>query len=290
MDELYKPSGIKPKVNAIVRELENIDEDITKLTLDSDRYSELMDQVISTDKEIVESKSRLEFLQRKSLRLDSMLEVFGEWTELQSVEGRLSEKKEHIGFSEQSLGELQNRLENISAKEKEVRLSEESLEEAKFDADSIKSDFKINDDEDIILKINEQKSSILKSISDLPERKSEMDSENESVEKRLSNLGKGWDAERLLTTDLCSLPVSEAIGHSLEKISEVKRNISIVKNNYATSKEESFNANNLLMEREESLKSSILPKYTKEDLDRRIILLKKINEIYRAYKSVSSLR
>ena len=93
----------------------------------------------------------------------------------------------------------------------------------------------------------------------------------------------------MLTTDLCSLPVSEAIGHSLEKISEVKRNISIVKNNYATSKEESFNANNLLMEREESLKSSILPKYTKEDLDRRIILLKKINEIYRAYKSVSSL-
>ena len=55
-------------------------------------------------------------------------------------------------------------MENISAKEKEVRLSEESLEEAKFDADSIKSDFKINDDEDIILKINEQKSSILKSI------------------------------------------------------------------------------------------------------------------------------
>ncbi len=289
MDNLYKPGGSKPKVNVIVRKLEEIDGEINKLTLDSDRYSELMDHATSTNNQIDQSQSRLGLLQRKSLRLDSMLEVFGEWTEFQSVEVELSEKKEHRGFPEQSLGELQNRLGTIKAKKDEVGRSEESLESAKLYAESVKDDFKIINDENIIKEISKESGKTEEYIKDLPERKSEMDSENEKVQKRLSDLGEGWDGERLRNTDLCSFPVTTAIGQFLEDFSEVKGDISTKKSNYETSERESSYANKSYLEKEKNLKGSILPKYTKEKLDHRTSLLKKINQLYWGYKGRSSV-
>ena len=289
MDVLYKPRGSKQKVNAIVRELEKIDEDITKLTLDSDRYSDLEDEVTEIDKKIAESTSRSSVLQMKLNRLNSKLNVWDSWVRLTSVERNLSNKKEYRGFPEQPMGELKNRLDDIRTKENEERISKEDLDKAIIDSDSVNPDFEITENEDKIYEINQKRSSVLESINDLPERKLEMDLENELVEKRLSSLGKEWDVERLSETDLCSHPISVEISEFRDKYSSVQQKLSITQNSYEESEVHALSAKNLLRQKREIIDQTDSPKYTKENLDQRISLPRKINEIYRSYKSVSSL-
>ena len=289
MDVLYKPSGSKPKVNVIVRTLEEIDKDIAELTYESDRYSDLEDEVTDIDKKIDESTSRSSMLQKKLNRLNSKLNVWDSWVRLTSVERKLSNKEEYRGFPEQPMGELKNRLDDIETKENEVRLSKENLDKAIIDSDSVNPDFEISENEDKIDNLNHQRSSVMKAIGDLPERKLEMDLENELVEKRLSSLGKEWDVERLSDTDLCSYPISVEISEFRDKYSSVQQKLSIIQNSYEESNVHALSAENLLIQKRKIIDQTSSPKYTKVDLDQRISLSSKIGEIYRSYKSVSPL-
>ena len=128
------------------------------------------------------------------------------------------------------IAKLESLLGTQDTAQQEFTNAEVDTSSAKMEYEEIHVDELIIANENAIEDISQRKSSFLNSIKDLPERIAELSGLTKLVNETIKTLGEGWNAERLKSTDLDSIPVSIEIDGHRDNISGDREKVLIEEN------------------------------------------------------------
>lgn len=290
MNDLYKPSGLKPKVNQLSDDLGKIEQQIRDITRNTDQYTILKIKAENADRYGFESSIRKDKLQKRFTRLSSMKEAWKPWVELKGLEKRLNELPVHEGLPTEPFGELEKREVAVAVTRKEFDAAREELDVAKIDAESIQPSERILADEEAIENINQSKSSVLNSLKDLPERKAELSHLYSAVDSTLTALGDGWNRERLQTTDLESLPVGTEIERYRKLVSGKSQKILNQESSLETHNNSLKLDEDNLLSAQRALSSGKKPEYSQIELDSKFKTIAQLEKMHNQYQITEKIQ
>lgn len=218
-EEIYRQRGSNQIMAQLITNLGTVDSQLSLIKGNAAEYAKKVADLRDIDDELtrIKSKSDVTTVRRRELARHS--EGWDDWVEVVNAEARLAEIPQFERFPENAIA----RLEAIEAL---IRSSKQELEDAAAQCKrsvaaanvSVENE-EILDSYETVTRINRGRNAFDMSIADLPERKAELAAQEESLAKRLRDLGPGWDQERLESFDT-SIEVRDQIDHWKEKLSE----------------------------------------------------------------------
>ncbi|CAK7018444.1 MAG: hypothetical protein DELT_02338 [Desulfovibrio sp.] len=209
MTELFLPKGSKPKINVLLRELDDVTETIKKRGNEVVRYAELTAQLGDAAALLASSRAARAALEEDRRTLERTASLRQRWEESREAETVLASLPEVPGVFTADGRERADRLaERIEDRAQALRAASLAQERAEKELASLAYDETLAAAAGKIFALAERKESVRNAVSRIEALRAEADTLSRSAESVCVDLGPGWNAEKLRTADF-SLAVFE---------------------------------------------------------------------------------
>ncbi len=205
MEELFKSSGKKPKLNELFRQAEELRKALQEVNAKAARYDAL-----ALEQE--EEKSALTALRAEAARLEQaihMLErrlgVWQPWEEWKLCDAHLTRLEASGPVDPHFPRDGEARLSRLEEKLEQTRTQKEHIRAKKQDVEnqiaSQTVDFALLPQRQFLAALSERKASCLNALNALPARQAALNRAREQLTRTLSLLGPDWDMPRIHALD-----------------------------------------------------------------------------------------
>lgn len=144
-EELFKPSGSRPEINALLKELEDVRGALREARKSANEYQEATAQLRELDERIGSVKTTLHDRREQNERVKAHIRLWDDWSALQDAENRLAALPERVdSFPEDGLsrlakwaGKIETGTATLRQLDKELTEKRERLERLAFDANLV---------------------------------------------------------------------------------------------------------------------------------------------------------
>jgi len=224
MSDLFKPGGRKPVINAIVKELGEVQTRLEDSFKNIARYDELHRQLADMEDQIGQLEVKRKNAQRQLDRATRQLDAWDDWIHLAEAERERAQLPAVESFPPDGIA----RLEALEEKTKELVEAIRSLEEQQRllaqDIDSIAVDERVLEQASEIARLQRGRDHYDNAVRDLPLRKQEWEAGQKRLSEKLRELGAEWDEEKLYTFDT-SIAEREAIRRHREAVRDAENRL-----------------------------------------------------------------
>ncbi len=217
-DELFKKSGSKPAINALLAELKKLTKDIKDRSLRPEKFHEVEAAVTKAVERAKSLHDQVDHLRHRHSKIEKQTRAWPKWNELQqrrSERANLSVPENVPADARQRYQALSKELKSL-ADEQAQRTSEvEQAERSRIalklnpNAVSYRAEIKSN---------LERRQSFIDAKNDLPEIQSRCDRDRQLIDRNLAELRPGWSHD-----DLRAFSVDVATRAEIERLSEERR-------------------------------------------------------------------
>ena len=200
-DDLFLPRGSAQQIARLIRELNDIDDQLRDIQGNAGRYHQLTSRQEAISRELTTVASEFSGLTASSAEKDRLLQGWDDWVALEGLEARLRDMPKFERFPESPI----ERLEDFQSR---VRQAQNDRDEAVDDfqriAEAAEAEIPgeaLLDDAERIDAIRRGRTSFDDSVHDLPERQDELQELEDTLSQRLRALGHRSDEENLDTID-----------------------------------------------------------------------------------------
>lgn len=205
MEELFKSSGKKPKLNELFRQAEELRKALQEVNAKAARFDAL-----ALEQE--EEKGALAALRKEAARLEHtihMLErrlgVWQPWEEWKLCDAHLTRLEASGPVDPHFPRDGEARLSRLEEKLEQARTQKEQIRGRKQDMENqiaaLAIDFALLPQRQFLAALSERKTSCLNALNALPERQAALNRAREQLTRTLSLLGPDWDMPRIHALD-----------------------------------------------------------------------------------------
>lgn len=195
------PNARNPRINALKREIEELEKGLRAAAVKPDAYKKLCEQAAQSQAEVDALDGRRQTIRPKSIRLDRLVQAIEPSLRLRQAEKSLAEIVVPPGFPADAR-ERRSRIEERRGRE------EEALEKARGDLEKIDRklaalalDPALIAQEGAILQLFQELGSVAKAREDLPAVAEKVDQARRYVARRLADLAPHWSEEQAARID-----------------------------------------------------------------------------------------
>jgi len=211
--ELFKPSGSKPQINSLLKQLEEVRGSLREARRRTGEYEDLSSELAGLEARIESARERLHHSREEHERLKTHMQLWEDWTALQDAETRLAALPEVEAFPEDGL----SRLDDLTAKvERETDLLREVEEELKEKGDKLERltfDARVLEREAEIGTLVRGLGTYEQAVAELPRVQEALKGQRRQVEEVLAEFGAGRTEAWVLAMDRSSEPRGQVEAH-----------------------------------------------------------------------------
>ncbi len=219
--ELFKPGGIKPKVNEIVSRLMAIQKEKRSLQDSIGQYDHARTRLSSLGEEIRDLEERRQHLLAEGREKEQWMNVWPDWVSFSFARKKLEAIEPVDSFPAEGLSRyegfrvrLRDAQQELWEKEQELKRQESSLSE-------LKVDLSILEHGALIRKIQKEQGHFGAAANEASSLREEVVSEERRLLEDLNRLGSSWGEEKLLAFDL-SIEIREEMRRYRETLRQAE--------------------------------------------------------------------
>lgn len=231
-DELFKPRGRKPEVNALIREIRKIDESLREIEQHAEEYDELHEKVEDFTESIKNEEEQLTQLTLKRDHHQHIIDIWDDWTEFSEAKEQLDSMKRLEDFPSDAVSQWEKINDKKNGLEQEINDLTDELERIESDLSKHPFDEQLISSKKEIYELVSLKEKFKSASKDLPKVKEQYQTEQEKLTSNLREIGKDWTMEKLHSFD-SSIPAKETVRKKQHAIDDVNQEISQIKNDLA---------------------------------------------------------
>jgi len=200
-DKIFRKTRGKTVVSELLAQLDEIAEKLNQVQGNAAEYGRLVGRQADIERELETEDAERARLRRKSAENEKLLEGWEDWVSYSDVEEKLAVLPKFDAFPEEAISRLENAEEGVSGARREGEEFSEQLEKAEESAQQDIGNEGLLQQRDAIEDIRRGRNRFDDSVRDLPKRRTELQSLENSLGERLRDLGPDWDEERLDSFD-----------------------------------------------------------------------------------------
>ena len=200
-ETLFLKRGRTKEVDKVLAELRENESHLEEVEGNAARYGELLTRQSEVKKEIEGLSGERVRLQRGIDDQERLKQGWDAWVELTQIEEALNELPLFDSFPVDPIPSLERSMERVSSLKVEIGEAEQALEAATAATDATVGNQDIVGDRDAIERVRRGRSSLDKSVEDLPERRAELRQLEDALGERLRDLAHDWDEGHLKDFD-----------------------------------------------------------------------------------------
>ncbi len=237
LDELFRPSGSKPEINNILKELEEARERLREAGKGIREYEELAAGIAKLDTRIRESREGLHADREKLERQKSNLQLWDDWIALQDAEARLAALQEMVeSFPENGIARLDGLLGKLEHEKEVLRGFEQDLKEKREKSKRLVLNEALLEKGAEIRALVRRLSAFEQAVAEHPRAEERLKAARRQAQEVLVEFGAGWTEERVLLLDRSSMirgriekhrESLETVGRWLERSSDTEKELRV---------------------------------------------------------------
>ena len=223
--ELFTTDRASSKqITTLLNECAQIRQRLAAIEEESSKYTQLQDDLRALNDRL-EEKRKTRDEKRKSLdHCDNLLRAWLPWTEMQEAEERLSALPAVDRFPADGISRLDVLLERTKAENGKIRGKQTEIDDLEKELANIKVNQALLDRTSDITSIERGLAKYVSAKEDLPRLQTELKGLTDDLNRTLSNLGPGWDEQRVVEFDT-SISAREAIRSHDSLLDEKRRKV-----------------------------------------------------------------
>ncbi len=202
MGLLFKPSGSKPEINAMLKEINIFNQQIHEIEKDANRHEELNDELERTASAIKTSENERKKLMVQKHTYDQIKNTWEDWQKLKELQHELSQTKEYTEFPEDGLANLEKKQQEICSIEKTIEQFHQKNVKNEREKEKLFISPLLLEQKDSIYEIQKGLKQYEKAVIDLPRLESNLKNEKNGLNLCLQEIGEEWDLEKALSMDI----------------------------------------------------------------------------------------
>lgn len=265
--------GRKQVISDLVTELLEVDAKLEDLRGNAAAYGRLVARMESTDEELARMTADHNGLLARRDEQGKLEDAWEDWIDLVDAAERLKAIPHCDRFPTDPFVRLEHAEQRVRTDRGEMQAAWEQLQQAEAAANAIIQDESMLADREELSQINRGRNAFDGSVRDLPERKAELGALEESLVRRLRNLGPDWSEERLESFDL-SIAFHDQIEHWRRKLSQSQEHIREVRNEKAKTEQNLAEQREYESDARQSIEASEHPPLTSNQLEELRVALR----------------
>ncbi|MFZ7113126.1 MAG: AAA family ATPase [Desulfatiglandales bacterium] len=222
--DLFKPGGIKPKINAVLARLWAIQQEKQAIYGNMDRYDEIQGRIEECTHLIQQSEKRHPELCAGLKRIEQRIQAWPDWVNLRLIEEKLEKHEPIDTFPPQGLLRLEHLKSRLEEAEKAFVEKQEDLHRLQGELTGLKTNSRILGLRTEILELQRNQGRFEALQEDLQSLDAEIVRGRERLREDLGRLGPQWDENGVLAFDL-SLSLREEIRHHREALAGLEKDV-----------------------------------------------------------------
>lgn len=218
-EAIFRSRGRTQIISDLMTELQKVDAQLDNVRGNAAQYSRLAARRDDIDTALARMHAEQSSVLARRGAMSKLEEAWEDWIDFVSAEERLKDIPHFDGFPTDSMSRLEQAEQRVRTSREEVQAAREQLAQADAAANTLIHDMAMLGDREAIAQINRGRHAFDGSIRDLPERKAELRALEESLARRLHNLGVDWDEHRLEAFDL-SLAFRNHMAHWQQRLAQ----------------------------------------------------------------------
>jgi len=218
LNGLFRPGGMKPVINQLIKELEDVEATVRLLQGEPERYGQLKREVISLRADRVRLESAKREAELRKRRVEAVLRARESWIRLKEARQQFKDLPQVPSFPESGV----ERLQVLEDKARDLTLAMEETDRRVNELHrrlDIRVDFQLLGYSPEIKALESERGLQLERLRRLPEQAAEVKHAEEEYNKRIYKLGYGFGEARLESIDT-SLPAREIVEGYKQKFIE----------------------------------------------------------------------
>ena len=202
MDDMFKPNGSKPRINALLKELDDVRALLRNHENDRTRYDELGQQRADLTQQLHHlrtSRTEQEALRHQLERRVGAWQQWEEWALVQERLQRVTPVVEH--FPQDGVVRLEQALERQQERQRTVAVLAGRLEQTALTLQTLAPDLPLLEATPLLHTLTESKASYREALAQLPALEAEHARALAARDSKLAQLGPGWTMERVRLFD-----------------------------------------------------------------------------------------
>lgn len=214
MGELFTPRGSKPRINALLKSLEDTRKQLKEARKGVGEYETAGQEIAELTVAIHATREKLREARERQSRVDGLLQLWEDWVALQEAETRLDELQDRVeDFPDEGLAKLNDLNRSITEQRDEFQDTEGVLENKREELNSLSFDEALLHQGAEIKGLVQSLETYETSIQSIPAFKSRVQQRDADVARGLTELGSGWTEERALALDRSAHVKEEIASH-----------------------------------------------------------------------------
>ena len=261
--ELFRKGGSRHEIHKVWGELSEVESVLSEVSNNSADFATQSFRLKELEEDLSNLRECRKGANSKLQEYRNLERAWDDWNILDIAKRRLEELPEIENFPEDGVGRLDT-LEELARKaQEEERKASSRVEEARGKIGPEIEGKTILAKPEAIREMERGRDQFDQSVRDLPGLESKLRTEQENLKNTLSDLGEGWDEERLHDFDL-SILVREEISEHEERLRTARVKVSNIRSTLAQGETQLGDASGDLGRAQKSLNDA-----TKPDLDER---------------------
>jgi uncharacterized protein YhaN len=223
-EKLFKPRGKVPRINTLLREIKNIEGDVSEIEKDQRKYDQLNIDLERKSRDIEELQKKRDRIQNNLNHLSSLLLAWDDWRDLQDSKEELNNLPNIESFPERGLFKIERINEKITELEEKISNCNHELQKNIAMQQNIQLDKKLLTQRDKIRDIGNGIEKYRSEISSLSGLQNTLKTEFENFRDLLHKLGPEWDEKYLDSFDN-SIQAKDIVIRKKSELEEIKTSI-----------------------------------------------------------------
>jgi uncharacterized protein YhaN len=201
-DDLFKPGGIRPKINQALSRLMAIQKEKRSLQDSIGQYDHARSRLSSLDEEISGQEERRRHLAAESRKNEQWISAWPDWVGFSLARRKLEEIEPVDDFPSEGLTRYEGFRSRLRDAQQELWEKEEELKRQEASLSGLKEDLSILEQVGLIKKIQKDQGHFGAAAKEALTLKEEVVSEERRLAEDLGRLGGSWTEEKVLAFDL----------------------------------------------------------------------------------------
>lgn len=212
------------QVMVLLNECAGVRRQLVAIEGQASQYTQLHEELRSLNDRLDEKRKMREEKTKSLGHCDNLLRAWQPWTEMQEAKEKLSELPVVERFPSDGISRLDVILEKIRAEKEKIEAKQAEIDGSEKELTEINVTPALLDRAPEITNIERGLAKYVSAKEDLPKLQSELGVQIEDLKRSLSNLGPGWDEQRVLDFDT-SISAREAIRSHGSRLAEKRQQL-----------------------------------------------------------------
>ena len=199
--DIFRRQGSKNVIADLIAKLEEVGRGLDEAEGNAEKYGNHVARLSEIGRQLGSMEAERARLHQQSGEISRLRQGWDDWVPLVDVEEKLAKLPRFEGFPENGIVRLEHGENQVEDARQELDDTKERVKHVDESAQAIFADEVLLDNREAIEHIRRGRNRFDDSIKDLPERKTELQSLENSLGERLRDIGQEWDEERLISFD-----------------------------------------------------------------------------------------